>query len=99
MCWTSCERGMASRGVGAERALRTAPCRITWAGRVLPRRGRNWHVEGPRFEHLSVEAAGGMDPEQDDGPSCDVVLKGLITSVLLYPTLLCDLARRYRLVN
>jgi hypothetical protein len=40
-----------------------------------------------------------MDPETDDDPTCDVVLKGGITSGVLYPTLLCELARRYRLVN
>ena len=40
-----------------------------------------------------------MDPETEDDPTCDVVLKGGITSGVLYPTLLCELARRYRLVN
>ena len=40
-----------------------------------------------------------MDPETEDDPTCDVVLKGGITSGVLYPTLLGELARRYRLVN
>ena len=40
-----------------------------------------------------------MDPETEDDPTCDVVLKGGIASGVLYPTLLCELARRYRLVN
>ena len=36
-----------------------------------------------------------MDSKTDDDPTCDVVLKGGITSGVLYPTLLCELARRY----
>jgi hypothetical protein len=34
-----------------------------------------------------------MDPETDDDPTCDVVLKGGITSGVLYPTLLCEWQR------
>jgi Patatin-like phospholipase len=40
-----------------------------------------------------------MEPLADTRPTCDVVLKGGITSGVVYPTLLCELARRYRLVN
>jgi Patatin-like phospholipase len=35
----------------------------------------------------------------DVEPTCDLVLKGGITSGVVYPELVCELARRYRLVN
>ncbi|MGI9001848.1 MAG: hypothetical protein ACR2GH_09265 [Pseudonocardia sp.] len=34
-----------------------------------------------------------------DDPTCDVILKGGLTSGVVYPPVVCDLAERYRLVN
>jgi hypothetical protein len=37
--------------------------------------------------------------EMDDRPTCDVIMKGGITSGVVYPPVVCGLARHYRLVN
>lgn len=50
--------------------------------------------------HATTSASG--RPQGDDGttaPECDVIMKGGITSGVIYPLAICELATRYRLRN